>query len=481
MFINETPRSVRTAFLAIFLLSTAAASGVIAQKEMPLTANKEARALFIQAREKGENLEDTGTMFDRVIQKDPNFAFGYLFAGQTNLEFQKNVATAVALADKVSPGERAWIFATRDANNGDITGQLAHLEQLVKLFPRDKRVHMQIANYYRNRGDDATALRHLGDAVKIDKKYAPAYNLIGYSNINLGKNALAEAAFKHYIKLIPNNANPYDSYAEFLMNSGKFDASIVQYNMALAKDPTFVNSYRGIGNNYEFKGDYVKGRENYQMMFDKSTNDGNRDLALSSTMNSWIAEGNVGKAIGVNEQRIAKAELDGDIGTVIGLHNLSAFILGETGDLNGAAKHYDMALKLEGSASLRPELKDNRMFNRTLGQARLMSRRGDFAGALIQVESMRQYASLHPNSERAYNTMAGNVELAQKHYVKANEFYAKGNQQDPYLWFSSAQAFEGAGDSKSAMDLYQKIVDWNQLDTTGYALVRAQAVAKARK
>ena len=51
----------------------------------------------------------------------------------------------------------------------------------------------------------------------------------------------AEAAFKKYIELIPNDPNPYDSYAELLLKMGKFDDSIAQYRKALAIDPNFVH------------------------------------------------------------------------------------------------------------------------------------------------------------------------------------------------------------------------------------------------
>jgi tetratricopeptide (TPR) repeat protein len=481
MFINKTPRGARTALLTILFLIAVAVPAVFAKsKDMPLTANKAALALFVQARSKADNLENAGTMFDDAVQADPNFAFGYLFAGQNNLDFQRNLATAVRLADKASPGEREWIFATRDANNADRVGQLAHLEELLRLFPNDKRAHMQMAVYYRNTGDTATALQHLQDAVKIDKKFAPAYNLIGYSYMDIGKYADAEAAFRTYIKLIPNNANPYDSYAEFLMKIGKYDESIKQYNLALEKDPTFVNSYQGMGDNYGYKGDYAKSREIYQTMFAKATTEALRDQALTSTMNSWIAEGNTAKALQVNEDRIVKAGKDGDIATLINLHHVSSFICGEAGDAKCAQMHFDMAGKLADDPSLRAELKENRRFNARQQQVRIMTAEGDYDGARTELAAMGLFASTHPAFDRQYNVNAGNLALAEKNYAKANEFYSKANSQDPYVWYNSAVAYEGAGDTKSAMNLYRQIADWNQLDTTGYALVRARAVAKVK-
>jgi tetratricopeptide (TPR) repeat protein len=451
--------------------------------EMPLTASKEALSLFRQGLEKAENLEDPGTLFDQAVAKDPNFAFGYLFAGQNNVEFRQNLEKAVSLADKASPGEREWILAQQDLNNGNQVGARAHLEKLMQLHPRDKRVHAQMGNYFRGIGDETSALKHFSESVRIDKNYAPAYNNIGYSNMGLGKYAEAEAAFRTYIKLIPNNPNPYDSYAELLMNTGKYDESIQQYSMALAKDPTFIASYRGMGNDYAYKGDYEKSRAMYQMMYDKSTNDGTRDQALSSTMNAWIAEGKIDKAMEVNSRRIALAEKAGDVQAMWNLHNLAGFVNVETGNLDAAARQYEMASKLAGDPSLPAAQAGTRRFNAGVQRARYLAATGDFAGARKELDAAWAFVveSKNVNQERNYNQAAGYLELKQKNYAKAGEFFAKANPNDPFVWYYSAVALEGAGDTKSAAANYRRIAGWNQLDTTGHALVRSRAMERAQK
>ena len=473
----------RGALCACLLLILTAVPVVFGQKgEMPLTGSKEAVALFRQGLTKAENLEDPGTLFDQAVQKDPNFAFGYLFAGQTNLEAQKNLEMAYKLADKASPGEREWIMSVWEQNNGNPAGRLAHLEKLVKLHPADKRAQVQLSTYYTGI-DDATSLRYLNEAVRLDKNFAPAYNSIGYANMALGKYPDADAAFKTYIKLIPNNPNPYDSYAEFLMRTGKYDDSIKQYSMALAKDPTFVPSYRGMGNDYAYKGDFAKSRAMYQMMYDKSTNQGNRDQALSSTVNSYLAEGNFEKALEVNDQRIANFEKAGDMVTAFGLHNLSGFISVEAGDLDGAAKHYDMARKMADDPSLPAGGAENRKFNSDLQQARLAAARGDFEAANAALAAAGKYAmaGTRVGAMRNYSGVAGYVALKQKDYAKASDLFAKANQADPYTWYYRAAAYEGAGDAKSSADLYRKIAEWNQLDAPGDSIVRRLAVAKVKK
>ena len=481
MAIGIARRGVHTAALTVLFLLFLYTPAAFAQtKEMPLTGSKEALALFLQGREKAENLEDPGTLFEQAIQKDPDFAMAYLFAGRTNQEFRNNVEKAASLADKVSPGEREWILAARDQADGNPAGRLAHLEQLLKLHPADKRAHSQMGFYYRSLGDDATALRHFSQSVKLDKKYAPAYNNIGYSNMSLGRYADAERAFKTYIKLIPKNPNPYDSYAELLMKTGKYDESIKQYHRALAVDPTFFNSYRGIGSNYAHKGDYAKARESYQRMFDGAPDDGGRDLALTSVMNSYVAEGNTGEALAANERRRVMAEKAGDNLALINIHTAAGFVLVEAGKLDDAAKHIEKADQLRDDPALPAAVRENRRFGGMQNRARLAIARQDFGPAKVQLEEIRQYLASrqNPNQERAYNMTAGLWELGQKNYAKALGHFAMADPNDPYVWFYQAAAQEGAGDSKSAAALYRKVAGWNQLDDTGYAAVRARAAAR---
>ena len=472
---------IRSAGLTVLLMLFIAPAVIFAQKkEMPLTTSKEALALFIQGRDKSENLQDPGTLFEQAIQKDPNFALAYLFAGRTNQEFRKNVEKAASLIEKVSPGEREWILAAKDQVDGNLAGRKMHLEQLLKLHPADKRAHSQMGFYYRSIGDDTTALRHFTESVKVDKKYAPAYNNIGYSNMSLGRFADAQRAFKTYITLIPKNPNPYDSYAELLMKTGEYDQSIKQYNQALTIDPTFINSYRGIGNNYAYKGDYTKARESYKLMFDKATDDGLRDLALLSAVNSYVTEGKMDKALEVNQQRLEIAEKAGDGAGLIGIHTTAGYILVESGNLDEAAKRFEKADQLRDDSSLSATVRENRRFGKMQNNARLLIARLEFDQAKSQLEEISQYLSSRKNTnqDRAYNETAGFLELGQKNYAKALEYFAKADPNDPYIWYYQAVAQEAAGNGKPAATLYQKLTTWNQLDDTGYALVRTRAIAR---
>jgi len=112
--------------------------------------------------------------------------------------------------------------------------------------------------------------------------------------------------------------------------------------------------------------------------------------------------------------------------------------------------------------------------------ARLLIAREEFSPAKTQLEEIRQYlpSRKNPNQERGYNAMVRLLELKQKNYTKAIESFTKADPNDPYVWYYQALAYEGAGDTKSAMALYRKVSDWNQLDATGHSIVSQRTLTR---
>jgi RNA polymerase sigma factor (sigma-70 family) len=64
--------------------------------------------------------------------------------------------------------------------------------------------------------DAAGAIEHFTKATALAPSYTAPYNQMGYAYRQVADYANAEKAFKKYIELIPNDPNPYDSYAELL-------------------------------------------------------------------------------------------------------------------------------------------------------------------------------------------------------------------------------------------------------------------------
>jgi tetratricopeptide (TPR) repeat protein len=62
-------------------------------------------------------------------------------------------------------------------------------------------------------------------------------NGLGYQMMNQNKPEIANNIFQMNIRLFPESANAYDSYAESFWKMGKIDDAVKNYTMAISKDP----------------------------------------------------------------------------------------------------------------------------------------------------------------------------------------------------------------------------------------------------
>jgi tetratricopeptide (TPR) repeat protein len=469
--------------LLLLLLTPDAAS---AQKgEMTFTTKSpEALKLFLDGLDKLQNVEGPAAapLLDRAIQADPEFAMAYLLRAQSGGGFQvfrQNLAKAVELSAKASPGEREWIFFAQAQADNNPAEAKTHLDKLLALFPSDKRVHLLAGNYYRGRGDDRMGAQALRKAIELDKNFAAAYNQLGYVLSDQGDYKGAEKAFQDYVRLRPDSPNPYDSYAELLLKMGRYDESIAQYMKALEKDPAFVASLAGIGNNYIFKRDYEKARQSYQEQFDRAPNVNQKIGAMNLTVASYVHEGKTAEAVQAAERLAKFAAEQKQIQQAAGAHATAAFILSEAGKFEEAAKHLAEADRLRDDPSLPERVRENNRVAKMSNRAHLLIAEGKYDAAKGQVDELGKLIATrnNPLEQRGLHELMGMLALRQGDHAKALSHFAQADPDDPYVWYYTAQAHEGKGDKTKAKELYRRVVGWNQNDT-GYAVVRPRAAAK---
>ncbi|MGD9141649.1 MAG: tetratricopeptide repeat protein, partial [bacterium] len=206
---------------------------------MPITTSSDtALEYYLEGRELAEKLrgQESIEFFDKAIAEDPDFAMAYLnlaLVSPTTKGFFENFDRARALADEVSEGERLNILGIEAGINAFIMQQRDLYTQLVEAYPRDERAHGLLGNHYFTQQEFEAAIGEYALATEINPGFSPVYNQLGYAHRFLQNYDEAEKAFMKYVELIPDDPNPYDSYAELLMKMGKFDESIEQYRKAL--------------------------------------------------------------------------------------------------------------------------------------------------------------------------------------------------------------------------------------------------------
>ncbi len=481
-FMKSFPVAVFFAFLA---------AGCSSQKEdegkIPLTASsEEAKSEFLKGRDLFEKLKGTESLqfLENAIKRDENFAIAYYyhsFSNPTAKGFFEDVDKSVSLADKASEGEKLLILSFKEGVNGNTKKQEEYLNKLVELYPKDERAHFQFGTFYFGLQDYQKASDHLKKSIELDSVFAPAYNLLGYSERNLGNFSDAETSFKKYIELIPNDPNPYDSYAELLLKTGKYDESIKQYEKALTVDKNFVPSFVGIATNYNYLGKHADARNQLQKYYNMARNEGEKRAALFSMAVSYLDEGNFTKALEEMQKQLEMGEKINDAAAVNGDLNTIGNILFELGKYDEAMAKYDKALQTMEASNLSTEVKNTTKRLDIYNQARIALVKGDLTSAKEKSKQFMEETAAANNTFQIWlsHELAGMIALKEKDFKKAEDEFKKGSQQNPYTFYRLALALEGQKDKESAKNYYKMAANFNALNNMNQAFIRNKAMKMA--
>jgi tetratricopeptide (TPR) repeat protein len=463
--------------------ATASAPATGNNGKIPITtSSEEARKEYLAGRDLQEKLRITDSIahFDKAISFDPNFALAELNRANvspTAKEFFEHLKKAVALAGKASDGESMLIQANEAGANGDPAKQKEILEKLVSAYPNDERAHFNLGGYYFGQQDFTQAINHYKRATELGPDYSTAFNILGYAYRQNEAYSDAENAFKKYIDLIPNDPNPYDSYAELLLKMGRFDEAITQYNKALAIDSNFINSHFGIAAALTYKGKPADAQAELQKMEQKARTDGERRTALFGQTVVAIDSGKLDQALAEVEKQYAIAQKNNDAAAMSGDLQLKANILLEAGKYDVAKQAFDQALKTTTDSGLSQQVKDNAARFSHYNFARVAIARKDLATAKTETETFRKGAEAAKNANqlKQAHELAGRIALEEKNYDNAIAELGQANQQNPDVLYLTAQAHKAKGDAANAKTFFTKAAKFNSLPQLNYAFVRTKA------
>lgn len=460
----------------------AATSGGNTGKIAITTSSEEARKEYLSGRDLQEKLRITDSIqhFDKAISLDPNFALAELNRANvspTGKEFFEHLNKAVSLANKASDGERMLIEATEAGANANPTKQKELLEKLVAAYPNDERAHFNLGGFYFGQQDFKQAISHYKRATELDSNYSTAFNILGYAYRQDGNYTDAETAFKKYIQLIPNDPNPYDSYAELLLKMGRFDEAIAQYKKALEIDSNFLNSHFGIAAALTYEGKPAEAQAELQKMIEKARNDGERRTALFGQMVVAADSGKLDQALVEVQKQYTLGEKTNDVPAMAGDLQLRGNIYLEMGKYAEAKQAYDQAVKMTAESTLSKEVKDNAALFNHYNLARVAIGQGDLVAAKKETDEFRKgsEAAKNANQIKQAHELAGMIALHEKNYDVAITELGQSNQQNPNNLYLLGEAYKGKGDATKAKESFTKAAQFNSLPALNYAFVRSKA------
>jgi len=473
------------ALCATLLLGVLGCSQKTEPRKIPITtSSEEARKEFLEGRGIAEKLQIRNSLphFDKAIALDSNFATAYLNRANSSFaakDFFAYLEKAAVLSGGCSAGERLLILAARAGAYGKLVDQKLYLDSLLGLYPGDERVQFVCGGYYFGLQDYTHAIEHYQKAMQIAPEYTPVYNILGYAYRQVENYPEAEKTFKKYTELIPNDPNPYDSYAELLMKMGRFDESIDNYRKALAVDSLFVASRFGIAANYMYKGMYNKGAAELETLLKLARNDGERRTKYFTQVVLYVDAGKMNEALKELEQQYRIAEKNDDAAAMSGDMGVKANILLEMGKYRDALAAFETSVKIITASNLSKQVKDNAELFLHYNRAQTAIAQKDLKTAKKETEEFRAGAEANKNINqiRFAHELAGRIALLEKNADTAVKELLQSNQQNPYDLYRVALAYQMLGDKAKAKEFCTKAADFNGLPALNYSFIRTKAKA----
>jgi tetratricopeptide (TPR) repeat protein len=452
--------------------------------KIPLTTkSEEGRKLYDKGLALSDQLRphDARQLFQQAAAKDPDFAMAHYelaLNSPTPKEFRAHLDQAVALADKASEGERLLILSLQSGADAQPTKALEYAREAATKYPEDARAHTAVGNsYYFGHQDYEKAREELQKAIEVDPSFSPAYNMLGYSHSFLGNYPEAETAFKKYIELVPDDPNPYDSYAELLMKTGRFDESIAQYRKALSIDPHFIGSHFGIASDLTFQGKHGQALAETQKMERAGRNDGDRRFAMFTRTVVLVDQGKTDEALKEMQRQYDLGARIGDTAAMAGDLVSMGDILLNAGRPDEAKKRYDQALGIQEKSGLSSEVKEDAKLGHHYDVARVTLAKNDLQTAKSEAETYLNGGKEKENPARIRQAheLEGRIALKEKKYDEAIDHLGQANQKDPYVLYVIALAYQGKGDQNKASEMFKQAAESYSLPTLNYAFIRAKA------
>ncbi len=193
------------------------------------TADAEAYRLYLQGRfygnkRAGPEFRKAEGFFRQAIEKDPNFALGY-----------------VGLADYVTDRDKAKEYVNR----------------ALQLDPDLPEAIGTLGYQYMLDYDWVNSERYIHRSLELDPKNPDVHRWKGQRAMMLGQFDEAFASYDRSLELDPNSSQVKLSYGACLIYSGKLNEGIRYLEDAVKADPTFIWTQAFLGHAYSLRNDYA--------------------------------------------------------------------------------------------------------------------------------------------------------------------------------------------------------------------------------
>jgi serine/threonine protein kinase/tetratricopeptide (TPR) repeat protein len=217
------------------------------------TSSMEAYHYFLKGQNAYDKMydDDARRFMEEAIRIDSTFAMAYLYLawahyGLRNMELRDQCyEKAKMYAYRAGEKDRMYIeahYAARIEKNPQ--KRLKILEDMAKMYPKEKRVFYRLGLYYDGLKQYDKAIDTYNKALQLDPQFGPALNMLAYVYGDLSEFDKADEYVKRYAAALPGDANPFDSIGELYIRMGRMDEAMKKYKEALQVKPDWGSEWR---------------------------------------------------------------------------------------------------------------------------------------------------------------------------------------------------------------------------------------------
>lgn len=421
-----------------------------------------------------------------AVALDPNFALAYTwicFTTTDPAEESHDRARAKALMHLGTPAEQSMVRWMAGVHENNYVEGIQAMNDVAQMYPHDKRLNFLIGYWLYKLDEYERSKTFTLKALAEDPAYATAYNQLGYLYSRSREYDKAIEAMAKYVKLLPNEPNPHDSYGEMLRLSGRFEDALEQYHIALKMDPTFYISQKELGETYAVMGQEERARVEYAKAIQEAPSNGLKAEYMQKLAMTWLRDQKYDEADKAYRQAAENAHAMGQWVWEARAHRIMAMYQPDYATAIQELDQAEAVLVANKGAVAQADLDEERARILRVRLEQSVARK-DMAAAqklLAELEKMANSGSI--SIQRTYSGAAGALLLAQKKYRDA----AAQLEQDfmnPVSIRLLITAYQKANAKVPAEEWRAKLLDW-KIPTVEEALTvslyRSQQSAVATK
>jgi tetratricopeptide (TPR) repeat protein len=447
------------------------------KNEIPITCSSSNEALlsFQNGREAFEmgRLNDATELFDKAIRNDSQFALAYLYRAYTansEIAWKRNMELAIQNKNLISEGEKILIDMESALSDKDGKQRLELAKRLVELYPSSARARLILAGEHQAR----KAYLHFRDEAMEAIKLAPdspfGYRMLG-SSFLLDEPLdipLAQKYIAKFAELRPNEASAQIAMGDVYRVQFNWEDALQAYSKAIKLDPSNDIAYAKRGYVKAFHGAAGEARYDWERSLllagekSKIYWPYNSIASYRFPLNGKFPVERVMQYTNGEEKKIRKHPLeDTDADHYFCCTVISAFhgvYVSPFKDLNESSA-IERELLVESKAPDPVTIEANITFM----EAFWTLSKENFELAKVKALAYARIVKpdVKPRKLQVYNYLMGLINLKEKNYGKAADFYLASDVSNAIVKYELGLAYDRLGEWEKAKEMFAEVARYN--------------------